>query len=925
MVDGKNVDLSFVETSGTAEAANTREGESETTDPSLHSANRYVDSDSNGPRENIATDDVLTDNSETDVLLPEKALEKPQSSLLAEATSVTPPVVSQKSDQDAEQEDCSNGPLQSISKPNLHTDNAIEGTGVAVGVATSTPPLVSERGDQDAAAAGCVEGPLHNDNSNNKPDADSDNRSKNGSKNEAAPIPPLLSQEADQHTANRVTWNTARGNVSELGTPSGEVRKSSKVLSFMYCEEKQFPPRGNLDEILVSAQNLEQEAPQRITPHFSKLRGGFLMPEEMEDMWPDPQPRETRFDRPNGARSGTDNQERRRGSRRIRGETADDAKKSSRIGIRYQAMTLPKAGTFKDDGEDCGEILWDPSAALQAESSGANVYSFVEPPSGQYLTAKMLLVKSLHQAGYNTEKGMELFQELREEETARSKRDPCAHLAPDDVAALHRMFCNQTRSKDFRVLAEATGHSLDTVIVEYYLWKSSHPKEYKVAKRKRKRSKESDYCDVCDDGGRLIICDLCRRAYHLECLNPPLEEVPKGHWFCENCAVRSPARAGTNGSSVHQSPQRSIGNSMEFQAKKIRYNVNIPKVKGQGLLISIGSHKETDGVVFCGYRKMPDNSMGYAERNQLFRQPGDMIIMVNEDYIKGMSFARASETIKRAIQNERDSVSFVVEPNQGSKRKLQQGFGEEQSSAKKVAHESTSVSASSSYVRQTVGGGNPSVSVGNQIEAGYENRNGDPTLLSRGPQGLSPQSNRNMQMESYRPFHWIGPRQVQSQNQPLPRGPGQWPMQMQGIPQGSYPANGLVAGQQSKAPGFPSASIPGSAQSTLSNAIQRAIDSNPKMNPSGIYSARVPLTDGSLYLIVEDVNGTPCVTGLRKRDDGSPSKVMLANSIRNMGDEILAIDGKPVGPLHFDDVVELLLDNDQKAYRDLLMLAAQNG
>ncbi|PWA25318.1 hypothetical protein CCH79_00005295, partial [Gambusia affinis] len=44
-----------------------------------------------------------------------------------------------------------------------------------------------------------------------------------------------------------------------------------------------------------------------------------------------------------------------------------------------------------------------------------------------------------------------------------------------------------------------------------------------------------DECAVCKDGGELICCDGCPRAFHLTCLNPPLTSIPSGSWQCEWC------------------------------------------------------------------------------------------------------------------------------------------------------------------------------------------------------------------------------------------------------------------------------------------------------------------------------------------------------------------------------------------------------
>nr|XP_045245312.1 autoimmune regulator isoform X2 [Macaca fascicularis] len=44
-----------------------------------------------------------------------------------------------------------------------------------------------------------------------------------------------------------------------------------------------------------------------------------------------------------------------------------------------------------------------------------------------------------------------------------------------------------------------------------------------------------DECAVCRDGGELICCDGCPRAFHLACLSPPLREIPSGTWRCSGC------------------------------------------------------------------------------------------------------------------------------------------------------------------------------------------------------------------------------------------------------------------------------------------------------------------------------------------------------------------------------------------------------
>ncbi|NWU12673.1 AIRE regulator, partial [Cephalopterus ornatus] len=46
-----------------------------------------------------------------------------------------------------------------------------------------------------------------------------------------------------------------------------------------------------------------------------------------------------------------------------------------------------------------------------------------------------------------------------------------------------------------------------------------------------------DECAACGDGGELICCDGCPRAFHLTCLVPPLPRVPSGTWQCGSCVT----------------------------------------------------------------------------------------------------------------------------------------------------------------------------------------------------------------------------------------------------------------------------------------------------------------------------------------------------------------------------------------------------
>ncbi|XP_061888710.1 nucleosome-remodeling factor subunit BPTF-like [Entelurus aequoreus] len=46
-----------------------------------------------------------------------------------------------------------------------------------------------------------------------------------------------------------------------------------------------------------------------------------------------------------------------------------------------------------------------------------------------------------------------------------------------------------------------------------------------------------DHCRVCHRLGDLLCCETCAAVYHLECVKPPLQEVPEDEWQCEVCVA----------------------------------------------------------------------------------------------------------------------------------------------------------------------------------------------------------------------------------------------------------------------------------------------------------------------------------------------------------------------------------------------------
>mmetsp|Transcript_46955 Transcript_46955/g.52533 ORF Transcript_46955/g.52533 Transcript_46955/m.52533 type:complete len:674 (+) Transcript_46955:337-2358(+) len=56
-----------------------------------------------------------------------------------------------------------------------------------------------------------------------------------------------------------------------------------------------------------------------------------------------------------------------------------------------------------------------------------------------------------------------------------------------------------------------------------------------------------DTCFVCHDVGELLMCDGgCEESYHLHCVDPPLQEIPQGEWWCPQCCPQKKKKKNKN-------------------------------------------------------------------------------------------------------------------------------------------------------------------------------------------------------------------------------------------------------------------------------------------------------------------------------------------------------------------------------------------
>uniref|UniRef100_A0A0K8STL3 Bromodomain adjacent to zinc finger domain protein 2B n=2 Tax=Lygus hesperus TaxID=30085 RepID=A0A0K8STL3_LYGHE len=83
------------------------------------------------------------------------------------------------------------------------------------------------------------------------------------------------------------------------------------------------------------------------------------------------------------------------------------------------------------------------------------------------------------------------------------------------------------------------------------------------------KAKGEKNCLVCGKkvGRNLLACEACPVAYHTDCMTPPLSKVPRGKWYCSNCASKHVKKKSTRRSQTISSPTpiktEEINNSSE--------------------------------------------------------------------------------------------------------------------------------------------------------------------------------------------------------------------------------------------------------------------------------------------------------------------------------------------------------------------------
>ena len=344
---------------------------------------------------------------------------------------------------------------------------------------------------------------------------------------------------------------------------------------------------------------------------------------------------------------------------------------SSRVGSNYQAW-VPKTPFNKSLHEfRCSNscsipfLLWNPQLAQKAEYSGEDIEGFLSKSDN--LNVSILLMDALRTGKYNVQKATEIF--------VAHFNEPNFLLDYGNADAFAETFTTDhfAKTKDFDFVVSKLSCSKEAALINYYRWKNSNPnRPEQYLQMKQERHKESNVCEICDNGGALIVCDFCSKAYHCHCLTPQLTIIPHGEWFCPECESRSPANLRR-----HMGYHKISCSSPEHKRSRTSQSLEFDDCLNSALQQRFESLKFIHKELYSGLEKpliRPQISLSSASKykvKQATYSPSNMIWDNTRGFwIENETLCRdASVHANKTKQNEMSNGTKQKEMSNGTKQK----------------------------------------------------------------------------------------------------------------------------------------------------------------------------------------------------------------------------------------------------------------
>jgi len=118
----------------------------------------------------------------------------------------------------------------------------------------------------------------------------------------------------------------------------------------------------------------------------------------------------------------------------------------------------------------------------------------------------------------------------------------------------------QPRNKPRRTTRASVSYREETNDEKYF---AELRRKQKSAKSETRKPSDDTICSICGSGDladTLLLCDgpNCKNGTHMACLNPPLDEIPQGDWFCASCTAAASAEDSPKSSKIDDHEEDSL-------------------------------------------------------------------------------------------------------------------------------------------------------------------------------------------------------------------------------------------------------------------------------------------------------------------------------------------------------------------------------
>jgi uncharacterized Zn finger protein (UPF0148 family) len=104
-------------------------------------------------------------------------------------------------------------------------------------------------------------------------------------------------------------------------------------------------------------------------------------------------------------------------------------------------------------------------------------------------------------------------------------------------------------------------------------------------------------CLVCNthrnDDDLPLECEKCDQPYHLDCLTPPLDEIPEGEWFCPVCEKEEEQAEQAEQAEREGRTEQEVGEGMKVEEKETGTGTPRAKSKIRSVTPKTGARKGT--------------------------------------------------------------------------------------------------------------------------------------------------------------------------------------------------------------------------------------------------------------------------------------------------------------------------------------------